>query len=179
MVDSAEEMSQEFNKFFSSDFTKERTGEVPEANWVYKENENGLNDIDITEEKVSAKLDKLRDDKAAAEDDLLPRFLNCIKKKIISPIVMLFKKVLREEIIPSDWRDANVVAIFKAGQRCEAANYRPVSLTSQICKVFEAVVRDEIVNFLDKYKLIRDSQHGCRKGRSRVTNLLLLSLIHI
>ena len=48
-----------------------------------------------------------------------------------------------------------------------------MSLTSQICKVFEAVVRDEIVKFLDKYKLIRDSQHGFRKGRSCVTNLLL------
>jgi len=32
---------------------------------------------------------------------------------------MLFKKVLREETVPSDWRDANVVPIFKAGRRCE------------------------------------------------------------
>ena len=80
---------------------------------------------------------------------------------------MLFEKVLREETVP------NVVPVFKAGQRCEAANYRPVSLTSQICKVFGAVVRDEIVKFLDKYKLIRDSQHSFRKGRSGVTNLLL------
>ena len=56
-----------------------------------------------------------------------------------------------------------------------AANYRPVSLTSQICKVFEAVVHDEIVEFLDKHKLIRDSQHSFRKGRSCVTNLLLFS----
>ena len=53
---------------------------------------------------------------------------------------------------------------FDTGQRCVAANYRPVSLTSEICKVFEAVVCDEIVTFLDKYKLIRDSQHGFRKG---------------
>jgi len=58
-------MSQEFNKFFSSVFTKEKTGEIPEANWVYKENDNGLTDIDITEEKVAAKLDRLRNDKAA------------------------------------------------------------------------------------------------------------------
>ena len=101
VVDSAEEMRQEFNKFFSSVFTEERTGEVPEANWVYKENDNGLNDIDVTEEKVSAKLDKLRDDKTAGADDLLPRFLNSIKKEIISPIAMLFK-VLREETVPSD-----------------------------------------------------------------------------
>ena len=38
---------------------------------------------------------------------------------------------------------------------------------------FEAVVRDEVVEFLDKYNLIRDSQHGFRKGRSCLTNLLL------
>jgi len=42
-----------------------------------------LTDIDITKEKVSAKLDRLRDDKAAGADDLLPRFLNSIKKEII------------------------------------------------------------------------------------------------
>lgn len=88
VVDSAGEMSHEFNKFFSSVFTKERTGEVPEANQVYKENDNGIKDIDITEEKVLAKLGSLQDDKAAAADDLLPRFLNSIKKEIISPIVI-------------------------------------------------------------------------------------------
>jgi len=48
-----------------------------------------------------------------------------------------------------------------------------VSLTSQICKVFEAVVHDEIVQFLDDHELIKDSQHGFRKGRSCLTNLLL------
>ena len=63
--------------------------------------------------------------------------------------------------------------VVKTRQRCKAENYIPVSLTSQICKVFDAVVRDEIVVLLDKYKLIRDSQHGFRKGRSCVTNLIL------
>jgi len=37
---------------------------------------------------------------------------------------------------------------------------RPVSLMSQICKVSEAVVRDEVVEFLDKHKLIWDFLHG-------------------
>ena len=48
-----------------------------------------------------------------------------------------------------------------------------MSLTSQICKVFEAVVGDEIVVFWDKYKLVRDSQNSFMKGRSCVTNLSL------
>jgi len=51
-----------------------------------------------------------------------------------------------------------------------------VSLTCQICKVFEAVVHDEIVEFLDKHNLIRDSPHGFRKGHSRVTTLIVFGL---
>ena len=89
--------------------------------------------------------------------------------------MIVFRKVISEETVPSDWREANVVPIFKGGQRSVAANYRQVtvSLTSQISKVFEAVVRDEMLEFLEKHKLRRDSQYGFRKGRSCVTNLLL------
>ena len=70
-------------------------------------------------------------------------------------------------------RSLIIVPIFKGGQRSATSNYRPVSLTSQICKLFEAVVRDEVAKFLDKCNLIRDSQHGFRKGRSCLTNLVL------
>ena len=42
----------------------------------------------------------------------------------------------------------NVVLKFKNGSRGEASNYRPVSLTSQISKVFELIIRDEVVSFL-------------------------------
>jgi len=57
--------------------------------------------------------------------------------------------------------------------RSVTPTYRPVSLTSQICKLFEAVVRNEILKFLDKHEMIKDSQRGFRKGRSCLTNLLL------
>jgi len=65
-----------------------------------------------------------------------------------------------------------VCPIFKKGSRNSAENYRPVSLTSQICKVFESLVRDTLVRHLEQNCLIQDSQHGFRKGRSCLTNLL-------
>jgi len=103
---------------------------------------------------VSKQLKWLRDDKVAGSDDLLPRFLNAIRQELA-------------------WKEANIVPIFKGGQLSVACNYGPVSLTSQISKVFEAVVRDEIVKFLDKHQMINDSQHGFRRGRSCLINLLL------
>jgi len=155
MVDSAEGMSQEFSKLFSVVFTKEMSGEVPEADWVYKDNGNDLCDTEITKRIVSKKLDRLRDNKAAGSDDLLPRFLNVIGQELVCPLVIFFKKVLRDKAVPMDWKEANVVRIFKAGQRSVASktlrrilSSRRVTLTNQICEVLEAVVQDETVKFL-------------------------------
>ena len=50
--------------------------------------------------------------------------------------------------------------------------YRPVSLTSVICKVLEKSIRDHMMDFLIKHKLINPSQHGNLKARSCLTNLL-------
>jgi len=60
----------------------------------------------------------------------------------------------------------------KKGSRNLAENYRPVSLTSQTCKMFESILRDALVEHLEKNALITDSQHGFRKGRFCLTNLL-------
>ena len=63
--------------------------------------------------------------------------------------------------------------MYKGESRNVATNYRPISLTSQLCKVFEMIIRDQVIEFLETNALIRNSQHGFRKGRSCLTNLLL------
>jgi len=50
-------------------------------------------------------------------------------------------------------------------------NYRPVSLTSQVGKVMERVIKREVVEYLEKEMLLGDSQHGFRAGRSCLSNL--------
>ena len=54
----------------------------------------------------------------------------------------------------------------------QAVHYRPVSLTSVICKLLETIIRDHMMDFLIKHKLINPSQHGFLKARSCLTNLL-------
>ena len=53
-----------------------------------------------------------------------------------------------------------------------SVNYKPVSLTSVICKLLETIIRDNMMNFLIKHKLINPSQHGFLKARSCLTNVL-------
>ena len=52
-------------------------------------------------------------------------------------------------------------------------NYRLISLTSQLCKIFETLVRDQVIELLESNQITKDSQHGLRKGSSCLTNILI------
>ena len=87
-----------------------------------------------------------------------------------------FNLSLEEGIVPSEWKDANITPLFKMGSRNKPDNYRPVSLTSVICKLLETLIRDHMVEFLVKHNLINTSQHGFLKARSCLTCVFLKKL---
>ena len=62
--------------------------------------------------------------------------------------------------------------LFKKGNKLEASNYRPISLTSIVCKLMERIIRDEIMNHLLINKLIIKQQHGFVNRKNCTTNLL-------
>ena len=84
----------------------------------------------------------------------------------------MFNLSLEEGIVPSEWKEANITPLFKKWSRNKPENYRPVSLTSVVCKLLDRLIRDHMVEFLVKHKLINTSQHRLLKARSRLTNLL-------
>ena len=67
-------------------------------------------------------------------------------------------------VVPNDWREANITALFKKGSKSANQNYRLVSLTSVICKQMESIIKDEIIKPLNIFKLINESQHGLQKA---------------
>jgi hypothetical protein len=88
------------------------------------------------------------------------------------PLLLIYKKSLESGVVPSDWKRANVTAIYKKGDKSSASNYRPISLTSQVCKSLESIVRDSILDHVGKQELIKETQHGFVKRRLCLTNLL-------
>ena len=73
--------------------------------------------------------------------------------------------------VPSDLKHANVTPIFKKGAKSDSGNYRPISLTSIPCKLFESLIKDGITEHLSVNALINASQHGFTKSKSCLTNL--------
>ena len=80
----------------------------------------------------------MKEDKAAgAADNMSPRILKALCEEIAVPVTIIFRNSLDTGCVPGDWRIANVSPLLKKGSRHKVDNYRPVSLTSQICKVVQ------------------------------------------
>ena len=86
----------------------------------------------------------------------------------ISHNARVFNLSLKEGVVPFEWKEANIIPLFKKDSRNKSENYRPVSLTSVICKLLERLIKDHMVDFLVKHKLLNSSQHGFLKARSNM-----------
>ena len=161
------------NNYFGSVFTQEDLENMPTpVNLFNEEINNCLSDLKISEQIVVEKLGKINVGKSIGPDDIHGKLLYEIRHEIARPLTHLFNLSLSTGLVPQDWRDANVIPLFKKGNRNEAKNYRPVSLLSIIGKLLESIVKDNLVSHLNKYNLIKDTQHGFCSGRSCLTNLL-------
>ena len=102
------------------------------------------------------------------------RLLKECSKDLAPILTTIFNKSLQTGRVPNDWKKANVLAIFKKGQRYDLANYRLVSLTCLCCKLLEHVFVSNIMKHVDKEKILTDCQHGFRARRSCETQLVTL-----
>ena len=91
----------------------------------------------------------------------------------IAPILtLIYNESLAQGTVPDDWRQANVAPIFKKGEKYNAANYRPVSLTSICCKTLEHIIVSNMNKRLAFESILADCQHGFRSRRSCETQLV-------
>ncbi|KAK4831226.1 hypothetical protein QYF61_016324 [Mycteria americana] len=97
----------------------------------------------------------------------------CAHHVLTKPLSIIYQQSWLTGEVPVDWRLANVTPIFKKGQKEDPGNYRPVSLTSVPGKLMEQIILSAITQHVEDNQGIKPSQHGFRKGRSCLTNLLL------
>ena len=133
---------------------------------------NELSDIAVTKQEVEKKLLKLNTSKAPGDDQIHPKILKENAEIISDFLSILFTKSLVKGQLPSDWKAAVVVPLHKKGNKKKTENYRPVSLTSIVCKILESIIRDKLLWHMDTNNLFTIHQHGFRNSRSCVTQLL-------
>ena len=163
---SDEEKAQILQKQFSSIFTREPTDEIPTLG---KLTEFNLSDTAISEDMVKMEMLKINVNKSPGPDDIHPRMLVELANDMSKPLAFLFNMSIKNGETPLDWKKARVSPIFKKGARNLAENYRPISLTSIVCKLMEKFVKEAVMCHLVSNNLLSTKQHGFISGRSTVT----------
>ena len=129
--------------------------------------------IQVTSKGVEKLLFNLNPNKAAGPDEIPARVLKELAPEISTVLSHIFNQSLATGLVPEDWKHANIVPIFKKGDRTKAENYRPVSLTCICCKLLEHIVVSNMMSHLEEYDILSKFQHGFRSGHSCETQLLL------
>ncbi len=158
------------NRQFTSVFTKENLTNIPDKG---VSPHNVMHSIRITVKGVEKCIKRLNVKKACGPDKMPIKVIK-ETEDIIAPILTsLYQQSLDTSEIPSDWKEANIVPIYKKSDRSKPANYRPVSLTAVASKMLEHIVVSQIMDHLDNNKILNENQHGFRAKRSCETQLLM------
>ena len=132
-----------------------------------------LSHVNISKNDVLMVLKSLNVNKSPGPDKVHPRILKECAHELCYPIHKLFVRSMREGRVPIKWKDAEVRPIFKKGKKSSPGNYRPVSLTSLLCKIMEGLVRTQMYAHLIDNDLLSPHQFGFLKYFLKIPYRLL------
>ena len=146
---------------------------INSSNNIFEEsNGDDLIDIDFSKKDIEDAIGQLNENSSAGPDGMPAKFLKKTKENISKPLAMLLRKSLDEGKIPEIYKLAYVTPIHKGGSRQKPEQYRPVSLTAHIMKIYERVIKQKIMQHILKNHQLNKGQHGFVPGRSTQTQLL-------
>ena len=160
-------LQEQYQKAFSNPDSGDANQPLPDNSQVPE-----FSDIVITEEDIITAINEISLYSAPGPDKIPAVLFKECKKEIAKALTILWQKSVDTGQIPSDLLTQTIVPIFKKDNKSLPANYRPISLTSHFTKIFERVLRRFLVQHLETNNLITKHQHGFRRFRSTVTQLL-------
>ena len=171
LTETDEEIAEVLNKQYCSVFTDETLHNLPKFD-LKELITDTLSNIDVSVTEVEKLLKNLPPRKASGLDGIQPSVLRNLSAVLAKPLQIIFQLSINQGVFPKAWLQAGVVPIFKKGSRSDPANYRPVSLTSVLCKILEKIVVKHIIQHVKANNFYSKTQHGFTPQRSITTNLL-------
>ena len=155
-----------FNEYFSNQFSQESHYDKD----IDMRNDNNFINLKFHELDVLLLLKDINPSKAAGPDGIHGMVLKNCAPSLAKPLTIMFNISFVTGIIPDDWKLASVVPIHKKDEKGSVENYRPISLTSLIMKIFEKCIRQELSNACAE--LIDPRQHGFMNAKSCTTQMV-------
>lgn len=138
-----------------------------------------LHPTDVTE--MSSTINALKD-KGGGIDNIHSRVLRLLTSFISPVLVEIYNNCVSSGIWPKALKKAEIVPIYKAGDKTQLTNYRPISLISNIAKIFERLLYNRLYKFFIKFRILHKKQFGFRQNvgttdaQFDITNLVYESI---
>ena len=127
----------------------------------------------VSDEEVEGIVNNLKNS-APGYDEITASILRFSLPVIRSPLTHILNLSLLEGVFPNELKIANVLPLYKADDDMVFNNYRPVSVLSVLSKVFERIMYNRLISFLESNKILFKNQFGFRKQHSTYMALVLL-----
>ena len=167
-----------FNNFFTG-IAKKIEKEVPRTTKKYSDYLNNPNDSSFfinpaTSEEVESYIKILQNSKSIGPSSLPTKLFKKFSKALSQPLCKLINLSFSTGVFPEILKTAQVIPVYKKESKSDFNNYRPISLLSNISKIFEKMMHIRLYNFLDASKELYHNQFGFRNKHS--TTLALIEI---
>ena len=133
---------------------------------------------EITMAELKSAIKKLKKKKSPGPDSITNEMLQHLGNLALEKLLHIFNLSWRQGQVPQCWREARMIPILKKGKnKTNALSYRPISLTSCVCKTMERIVNQRLQNYLESESIIVPEQAGFRQYRSTEDQTTHLSQI--
>ena len=89
-----------------------------------------------------------------------------MESELVPSLAYILNKSFSSGLLPNEWKFADITPLHKKGSKSLRENYRPIFLTSIVCKIGEKIVFDRLHKFWQETGLINNNQFGFLKERS-------------
>ena len=161
-------MAEHMNKFFWEIGKKISDKIVPPRNEKIKLPPINRKSIFITPTNHNEILNIINnmDNKNVGIDYINTKTLKTLSVHIVDPLVHIGNLCIDKATWPDALKIAEVISIHKSKEKRIPTNYRPIALISNIAKIFEKIIHNRIINFINSCDLLTKNQYGFRKNRS-------------
>ena len=114
-------------------------------------------------------------DSAVGPDDIHYQMLKHLPGAALESLLHVLNDIWISSNFPQSWRTSTIIPVLTADKdESDPSSYRPIALTSCICKIMERMIKDRLLWYLEKHKLLSSVQCQFRKNRSTTDHLVRL-----
>ena len=157
-------------KQFCSVFSNPQSSAKKEPD--FRASTTSFDDFDFTVEDILKAIELMKYKAAPGEDEIPTSLFKECKFAIAYPLFLLWRLSYNTGVIHKSFLSQLITPVFKEASKFNSVNYRPVSLTSHVIKIFERVLQKKLLDYLESNGLLSCNQHGFRKGCSCLSELL-------